>query len=317
MTRREPLATASVVVPTRDRWPFLRQAIDAVLAQEGVDVEVVVVDDGSQDESPDRLSQLGDRRLTVIRHDRPLGVAAARNRGIAAANGDWIGLLDDDDLWSPVKLKTQIGAAAREGAEWAYAASIVVDELRRPLRLSMLPPDPGRVLQKLLRRNVMPAGSSNVIASARLLRKLGGFDERLHQLADWDLWIRLAAAARPAACSDVLVAYTEHSRNMLVQSSHALIDELDYIESKHRALCAQAGSRVDRRATWRWIAWAQRRSGRRGSAVSTYLRAAIAERSPGDLVRAAAALLGERAMRGVRSPHGAQLPELDWLGRYA
>jgi glycosyltransferase involved in cell wall biosynthesis len=317
MTGSGPAATASVVVPTRDRWRFVRQAIDAALAQEGVEVEVVVVDDGSQDETPGRLADLGDPRLNVIRHNPSVGVAAARNTGIAAARGDWIGLLDDDDLWSPLKLKTQIGAAAAAGAEWAYAASIVVDELRRPVRLSMLPPDPSRVLQELLRRNVMPAGSSNVIATARLLRELGGFDERLHQLADWDLWIRLAAAARPAACSEVLVAYTEHSRNMLVQSSHALIDELDYIESKHRALSAQAGSRVDRRAIWRWVAWAQRRAGRRGSAVSTYCRAAVAERSPGDLVRAAATLLGERAMRGVRSPPGAQLPKPDWLGRYA
>jgi len=317
MSGRDSLATASVVVPTRDRWPFLRQAIDVGLAQEGVEVEVVVVDDGSRDESPERLLGLGDPRLRVVRHDRPRGVAAARNSGISAARGEWIALLDDDDLWSPRKLRTQIDAAVAAGAEWAYAASLVVDEHRRPLRLSMLPPDPGRVLNELLRRNVMPAGSSNVIATARLLRGLGGFDERLHQLADWDLWIRLAAAGRPAACPALLVAYTEHSHNMLVQSSHLLIEELDYIESKHRTLSARTSSRIDRRAIWRWIAWAQRRAGRRRAAVRTYCRAAIAERSPGDLVRAAAAAFGERAMRGVGSPGDAQLEEPDWLGRYA
>src|ERR671931_448444 len=114
----------TVVVPTHGRWDLLSTAaLPASLGQEGVDLEVVVVDDGSTDATAEGLARIEDPRLRVVRHDRPHGVAQARNAGIAAARGEWVALLDDDDLWAPWKLRAQLDAAVAERAVFAYGGS--------------------------------------------------------------------------------------------------------------------------------------------------------------------------------------------------
>jgi glycosyltransferase involved in cell wall biosynthesis len=307
--------TVSVVIPTRDRWAFARRAVAAASAQEGVDVEVIVVDDGSAEGGREQLANLGDDRVRLVRNQASAGVAVARNRGIDEARGDWVALLDDDDLWAPRKLEAQLAVAAAAGADWAYCASLVVDRDRRPLRLSIDPPDPATVATELLRRNVIPAGSSNVVARAETLRGIGRFDERLHQLADWDCWLRLAVAAPAAVAPEVLVAYTEHPGNMLLTDAGQVMRELDYIAEKHRERSREAGLQFDRLAACRWIAWAQRRAGLRRQAVATYLRGAVVHRSPGNVVRAVAAGVSERLMKDP-APVSAPPTAPEWLARF-
>ena len=116
------------MIPTRGRWALLEPTLAAALAQDGVALEVVVVDDGSEDGTAAELARVGDERLRVVRHEQPRGVAVARNAGIAAASGEWIAFLDDDDLWSPRKLRNQLDASAAAGAEFAYSAVVAVDE---------------------------------------------------------------------------------------------------------------------------------------------------------------------------------------------
>ena len=98
------MAEVTVVVPTRNRAAMLRQALRSVAAQRGVDLEAVVVDDGSTDATPAVVTAIGDRRLRLVRHQRPQGVSTARNRGVAEARGRWVAFLDDDDVWAPEKL---------------------------------------------------------------------------------------------------------------------------------------------------------------------------------------------------------------------
>src|SRR2546423_14232984 len=107
------MPTVSVVVPTHNRSRMLIQTLDSVCRQRDVEVEIVVVNDGSIDETLDAIARLGDARIRVLDESPPAGVSAARNRGIQSAAGDWIAFLDDDDLWSPDKLRNQL-AAARE-----------------------------------------------------------------------------------------------------------------------------------------------------------------------------------------------------------
>jgi glycosyltransferase involved in cell wall biosynthesis len=313
----------TVVIPTRSRWDLLSTAaLPAALGQEDVALEVVVVDDGSTDVTSERLALCEDDRVSVVRHDRTLGVAQARNTGISVARGKWIGLLDDDDVWSPRKLRTQIDAATQADAVFAYGGAAALDEERRWV-YSLLPADPRTLSSVLLQRNVLWGGCSNVVARADVLRRLDGFDERLFQLTDWDLWIRLSQAGRAAACEEVLVGCIEHLRSMLLTTEEDVFAEFEYVERKHRAARAAAGVPIDRRIFSRWVALGHRRAGRRMRATSIYLRSAVATRDAGALGRAVVTPFGERPAAALRrfvdKATGGSAPngrEPEWLARY-
>src|SRR5215218_11160313 len=104
-------ATVSVVIPTRNRWHLLPRALGSALRQEALNVEVVVVDDGS-DPGASSIPQLDDERVKLIRHEKQKGVAAARNSGIRVASAKWVAFLDDDDLWAPHRLRLILDALA-------------------------------------------------------------------------------------------------------------------------------------------------------------------------------------------------------------
>jgi glycosyltransferase involved in cell wall biosynthesis len=290
----------TVVIPTRDRWPLLASAaLPSALGQEDVGVEVLVVDDGSRDETPARLAELADTRVRAIRHPDSLGVARARNAGIVEARGEWVAFLDDDDVWSPRKLRLQLDAAAAAGASFVYGGAAAVAKDRSWL-YSLPPTDPAVLARTLLMRNVLWGGSSNVVARTGLVRQAGGFDERLFQLADWDLWIRLTQTAPVAACPEVVVGCIVHPESMLLTSEDDVFEELRYIEEKHRATREASGVSIDRRLFRRWVASGHVRAGRRGRAARMLLAGAVRDRDPRAVPRAVAALLGNRAAGSLR-----------------
>ncbi|WP_217915397.1 glycosyltransferase [Miltoncostaea marina] len=280
----------SVVLPTRDRRAMLATTLDRVLRQEDVSLEVVVVDDGSIDDTPRWLEEQTDSRVRTLRADGN-GVARARNLGIAHARGEWVSFLDDDDIWAPHKLSTQLGALRRAGAQWSYCGVVDVDPAGRPLARHAAPSDEA-ILEQLLAGNVVHAGASTVMARTSLVRELGGFDERLFQCADWDMWIRLAAAGQAVACPEILVGYVLHPTNMVLTDPNDVIEEFRHVRSKHRDLAAARGVVIDSVRFHGWTATAFRRGRRRRAAAREYLRAAWAGRSPGNLLRAGASLLG-------------------------
>jgi hypothetical protein len=313
----------TVVIPTRDRWTLLASAaLPAALGQGDVDVEVVVVDDGSSDETPERLAKLTDPRLRSIRHAESRGVARARNVGIAAARGRWLAFLDDDDVWSPRKLRLQLDAAEAAGASFVYGGAAAVAEDRSWL-YSLAPTDPAVLPRTLLSRNVLWGGCSNVVARTQLVREAGGFDEKLFQLSDWDLWIRLTQATRAAACPDVVVGCIVHPGSMLLTSEEDVFDELRYLEEKHRRTREASGLQIDRALFRRWVASGHLRAGRRARAARIFLAGALHDRDPAAIPRAAAALLGDRANHSLRKAlrrpepgRGARDGEPTWLALY-
>lgn len=312
----------SVVIPSRSRWRLLSAAaLPSALAQEDVDHEVIVVDDGSKDETPAELARIHDGRLRVIRHERSLGLSQARNAGIGAARGRWISFLDDDDLWAPRKLRVQLDAVQTEHASFAYAASVEIDA-RGHVTGEHWPPDPDTLATELRHRYPIPAGCSNVLVEADLVRRLGSFDEKLWHLQDWDLWIRLARGGVGVSIPEILVGYVIHGSNsFLGDSSHDVIDDLGYLQAKHGV--GADGLEIDTAEFTRWVAFRLLRAGQRRRAARTYLRGAVTHRTPSDLARAAYAFVDSplvRRARGIpsdgRDPVAAVGAAPPWLDPY-
>jgi glycosyltransferase involved in cell wall biosynthesis len=290
----------SVVIPTHNRRRLLGQAVRSALGQTAVEVEVVVVDDGSTDGTAEAVAALRDDRIRLVRHRRPLGVALARNAGADAARGTWVALLDDDDLWAPDKLSRQVAAASAADAGWAYSGVVEVDAEGRLLGGGP-PPSPQVLLAGLRRRNLMPAGSSNVVVRSDVLSASGGFDPGLRHLADWDLWLRLAGLGPPACVSVPLVAYRLHPGQATLDTTGMLAEA--------SALAARHG--VDRTAILRWAAWSHLRIGHRRAALRAYAGAVLAG-DVASLARAAVALLHPRPMT-VRRPTRPSSADVTWL----
>jgi glycosyltransferase involved in cell wall biosynthesis len=249
----------SVVIPTHDRRTLLLFTLQSVLMQRDVDLEVLVVDDGSTDGSMQAISAIGDTRVRILRHDTARGVAMARNAGAAEASGSWIAFLDDDDLWSPGKLTLQLRAAEETGNIWVYGGAVQID--RQGLVLAgEPPPSPEVLVSKLRKGNLMPAGCSNVMIRAAEFLRVGGFDPGLRHLADWDLWLRMAEMGPPALADRPLVAYRIHPAQASLDTT-GMIEEAGVLGSRHGA---------DRASIYRWLAWSSLRLGHRKDAIRAY-----------------------------------------------
>jgi hypothetical protein len=283
MHPRSPTSTwpaVSVVIPTRDRPELALRAARCAVHQRGVAVEVIVVDDASV--RPVRDRGYVDERVRVLRNDSPRGVAGARNRGLAEARGAWVAFLDDDDLWSPDKLASQLAVADSTGATLVHCGWVEVDQAFTALRVRRAheAADPA---QAILEHNLC-GPPSGVIARREALVGAGGFDTALSVMADWDLWIRLAPGGL-AAQLEPLVAYTVHEGGMHLRQLDAIEAELAILRAKH-------GDQVGGLRFLEWLATAHEETGRRWGAVRLRLGLALRRRRPTDLRRAAGALLG-------------------------
>ena len=292
----------TVVIPTRDRAVLLADALASVAAQERGPVRTLVVDDASR-EPP----TLAGSAAELLRRPASAGVSAARNHGLAHVETEWVAFLDDDDLWAPAKLARQVSAAV-EGADLVWCSVVVVDERRRPVGL-VPAAEPASVAERLVRTNAIGSPSSVLVRTAAV-RAVGGFDEGLALLADWDLWLRLAPTARGAACPDVLAAYTEHAGNMTSTAAGRVDRELGHMAEKH-------GGRLGGAELARWRAGALRRDGGRLAAARAYLETGVRERDAASLARAPAALLGEPLLGRLRRRRAARLlGPTAWLEPY-
>jgi glycosyltransferase involved in cell wall biosynthesis len=259
-------ADVSVVIPTRDRRPLLMTTLASVLWQRDVDLEVIVVDDGSRDDTAEHLAAIADGRVVVLRDTRSSGVAAARNRGIDRATGAWVAFLDDDDVWAPDKLVSQLGVANATGARWAYAGAVKIDESNRLIGGTPAP-SPDAVMRRLRRWSLIPGGCSGVVARRSLLDAVGVFDPDLVNLADWDLWIRLATAGPPACAATPLVGYRLHAR----QSS----TDVDLILREATVMRGKGLAHPDLGALHHYLAHKSLIGGRRRTALKHFALASL------------------------------------------
>ncbi len=234
----------TVIIPTKDRPRLLARTVTSVLIQEAVDVLVVVVDDGGAPGALADVRELQDERVRVHRNERSRGVAAARNLGVELATTEWVAFVDDDDLWAPTKLREQLAALSRtDGASWCATACVHVDSAYTVVGWE-LAPRTSSVADALLRKQVIPGGGSGVLVSRALALSVGGFDETLSNLADWDFYVRLALASPVAVVADPLLAYYMHPGGMSLNLARSA-REFEQIRSKFDAARAARRVRID------------------------------------------------------------------------
>lgn len=182
----------SVYVPTRNRARLLTRALGSIWRQTYPHMEIIVVDDGSDDETPELLSAWATSgRLKWVRHEVPRGACAARNSAICMASGRFITGLDDDDEMLPHRLSTLISALRPEDAFVCASDWLLPEHGRRRIRLCARTIDASTILTRNVVGNQIFAERSKVIAC-------GGFDESLPAGQDYDLWIRMVLQHGPA-----------------------------------------------------------------------------------------------------------------------
>jgi glycosyltransferase involved in cell wall biosynthesis len=196
----------SAVIPTYNAVDYLAEAIWSALRQTRPPDEILVVDDGSTDETANVLRQFGPPVICIRQENR--GLSAARNRGIHQAGGDWIALLDADDIWSPRKLEVQCATIARvPDAVLAYTAHSTLRAGKIVWTSEV--PDEDQILQALRER--CPFQPSSVLVRRDAVLEAGGFEESMRSgPEDWDLWIRLMRrGGRFAGISEPLLTYRQ------------------------------------------------------------------------------------------------------------
>jgi glycosyltransferase involved in cell wall biosynthesis len=184
-------ADISVIIATYNRARQLKEAIDSVLAQSLPVREVIVVDDGSTDDTKSKLSQYGDRIQTFFLSNG--GASAARNHGIRSSQGKWIAFLDDDDVWLPDKINRQMQLiTSNPSLGLIYCSDYAVDEQLHILyRRDAENHNRGDVFERLLIKNFI--FTSCTMARRDAIEKAGYMELEFKFGEDWDLWLRIAA----------------------------------------------------------------------------------------------------------------------------
>ena len=204
-----PSPLVSVIVPTFNRSAYLRPAIDSVLGQTLTDLELVVVDDGSSDDTAELLEGIADSRLRVVRHPANRGIAEARNSGLDAAAGKYIAWLDSDDVCRPDRLAVQVRyLEAHPGiALVGGCAGKIRGDGRRRRGLRVPPFDPDDVRCWLLFKSAFQ--QSSVMGGAAILKGTP-YDASFRVCEDIDVFVRLAASHRLANLPRALVERRMH-----------------------------------------------------------------------------------------------------------
>jgi GT2 family glycosyltransferase len=217
-----PEPRVTVIMPARDRARYIEQAIASVLAQTRPDLELIVVDDGSTDATPQLVAAIRDPRLRYLRQE-PRGIGAAMNTGLRVARGYYIARLDSDDIWRPDLLEVLAAVLDSDSdVDVAYARGQAMN--RYGELLDHRQGAPMRFSGDALRSMVFDDFTCNVALLARhnCIERVGGYDESLPANEDWDMWLRVARHSRFVFVDRVLAHIRWHPGNLTGPQSPAL-----------------------------------------------------------------------------------------------
>jgi len=179
-------------MPTYNRAWIIKRAIDSILAQSCKDWELIVIDDGSEDNTAHIVASYSDARIHYLKLDQNAGAGAARNRGLSQARGDIIAYLDSDNVWHPNYLEVMLSELTDEYL-MAYSGQnlLLVGGTRdQPKILGRKTRTPAYNPDRLLYGNFIDINIA--VHRASVIKEIGGFDESLKSLGDWDLFVRIS-----------------------------------------------------------------------------------------------------------------------------
>lgn len=210
-----PAPCVSVIIPTYNRAALVEGAVQSVLVQSFEDFEILLIDDGSTDETPSVVLELGkkDSRVRTFQQENA-GVSSARNLGIAEARGEWVAFLDSDDAWEPEKLELQLKKLnEKPEAALCFSDAVFVGGSRDKRTLFEVSGFQGDVsLEAFLRANFIPGPT--VMIRRSVLDEVGRFDPALRSSEDRDLWLRVLARFPVTFVDLVLYRYRSHGESL-------------------------------------------------------------------------------------------------------
>ncbi len=212
----------SIIIPVYNAEKYIRQTVQSALDQTFRDFEIIILNDGSKDGSPEILRQLQkeDDRIQVI--DKPnTGVSDTRNIGISLARGKYLAFLDSDDIWKPRNLERKVSTLETNGKRWVFSDYDLIDEKGNLLVKPERKLSEDDILNRLLlwdKGDVVPGPCSNIIAEKKIFEEGVQFDVALSSPADRDMSIQLAARSVPAVLQESLWQYRIHPQSMSNQN---------------------------------------------------------------------------------------------------
>lgn len=216
--------SVSVVIPTYNYGRFIGETIDSVLTQTYAIAEVIVVDDGSTDETEEVVKNFGEKVRYI--NQQNLGVGAARNKGVESSTGEFIAFLDADDTWLPEKIEKQITKFAMDGEVGLVHCGMREFDAETGDTLQLLiNGDEGWVADGLLlfEKPVVNVSGSSIAVSRKAFNECGGFDTRLKNGEDWEFCLRVARKYKVGFIAEPLVNYRNHGVN-----AHLNVSEMEH-----------------------------------------------------------------------------------------
>ena len=239
-----------MIIPTYNRAQFLPRAVATVLAQTESDWELIIVDDGSTDDTTSVADGFADPRCSILPVPHG-GISRARNSGIAHARGEWIAFLDDDDEWSPTYLERQLACAATIPAALAvYCVSQSVHDSGRPGRLAPTYTYSGDLFAPMCRHGYPRMSATMIRRSA--YASIGGFRPETEAAEDCDLLMRLALQSPFVGNPEVLMIRHEHGGDQLSHDAQRARDGFAAIAPLARRSVTARGGQL---AWMRWLRW--------------------------------------------------------------
>ena len=226
----------SVVIPTHNRADLLPRAIKSVQAQTWTDLEIIVVSDGSEDDTKAVVEALAkeDARIKFIEYFPARGGNVARNTGIEYASGEFVAFLDDDDEFVPEKLEKQMAVMESDPEIGLVYTGVRVIYANEGVEYASVPKAAGDLSSKILLDNIIGT-TSTVMARKELLLQAGKFDVQLRALQDFDLWIRVCQLCKVGCVSEEMIRYYNYTGTKQVSAlTDKYIESFAYINNKYK-----------------------------------------------------------------------------------